>query len=115
MIRREIIQRAICVPLAVAVTSCATVADLALRSRYLIWTDQILRQLIPFFPFPQQYAGVGQLSLSNLVFLMAPDLDKVRIGLRANVSASSVLGEMTGIPALGRVAGKSTSGTCQVA
>ena len=61
----------------------------------------------------QQCAGVGQLSLSNLVFLMIPDLDKVRIGLMTNVSASSVLGEMTGIPALGRVAGESTSGTCQ--
>lgn len=115
MTRRKILQRAFVLPPAVAVTSCATVADLALRSQYLIRTDQILSQLLPFFPFRQQYQGIGQLSLSNPVFSMAPDLNKVRIGLTTSVSAASTLGEMTGIPELGRIAGKSSSGTCQVA
>lgn len=115
MTRRDLVKRALFVPPAVAVSSCATVADLALRSQYLIRTDQILGQLLPYFPFQQQYQGIGQLSLSNPVFSMAPELNKVRIGLTTSVSAASTLGEMTGIPELGRIAGRSSSGTCQVA
>ncbi|MFT6178209.1 MAG: hypothetical protein ACJAQT_003531 [Akkermansiaceae bacterium] len=115
MNRREILRKASILSPAIAFPACSTVADLALRQQYLIRTDQILAQLLPFFPFQQNYSGVGQLSLSDPVFTMAPDLNKVRVGLTSHIVAASGLGELTGIPALGRIAGQGTSGTCQLA
>lgn len=95
--------------------SCATVADLALRQQYLIRTDQIMSALAPFFPFRQAVSGVGELALSNPVFGMVPDRNKVRVGLTTGLAAAAGLGRVTGIPALDQIAGRATSGTCQLA
>ncbi len=90
-------------------------ADLALRSQYLIRTSQITGQLLPYFPFQRDIGGYGRLGLNNPVFSLLPDRNKVRIGLTTQVGAASGLGELTGIPALGQIAGRSTSGSCQLA
>ena len=115
MTRRDFFQRAAVAGPAAAFTSCATVADLALRSQYLIRTGQILSRLGPFFPFARSVGGVGSLALSNPVFAMAPEKNKVRIGLTTAATAGSGLGRLTGIPALDQLGGKSATGTCQVA
>lgn len=115
MTRREILHRAKLLSPVIILPSCSTVADLALRSQYLIRTDQILAQLLPFFPFQRQVSGVGQIALADPVFAMAPEINKVRVGLTTSMAAASGLAELTGIPALGRFAGRRTSGTCQLA
>ena len=115
MTRREIFTKGALLSPAVFLPSCATVADLALRGQYLIRAEQILAQLLPFFPFQRQLSGVGQVSLSNPVFSMAPDINKVRVGLTTGLAAAPALAELTGIPALRQIAGRQTSGTCQLA
>jgi hypothetical protein len=115
MTRREIFTKGALLTPAIFTPSCATVADMALRGQYLIRVEQILAQLLPFFPFQRQISGVGQVSLSNPVFTMAPDINKVRVGLTTGIVAASGLAELTGIPALGQIAGRGTSGTCQLA
>lgn len=98
---------------AIFAPSCGTTIGRALQGQYLIRTDQILAQLLPFFPFQRQMPGVGQVSLSNPIFSMAPDINKVRVGLTTGIAAASGLAELTGIPALGQIAGRGTAGTCQ--
>ncbi|YCM43512.1 hypothetical protein V2O64_19575 [Verrucomicrobiaceae bacterium 227] len=115
MTRREIFTKGALLTPAIFAPSCGTVADMALRGQYLIRAEQILAQLLPFFPFQRQMSGVGQVSLSNPVFTMAPDINKVRVGLTTGVSAASGLAQMTGIPALAQIAGRGTTGTCQLA
>ena len=115
MTRREILRKGALLSPAVLAPSCATVADMALRGQYLIRADQIMAQLLPFFPFQRQISGVGQVSLSNPVFSMAPDINKVRLALTTGVAAAPGLAELTGIPALAQIAGRGTSGTCQLA
>jgi|GEM_PF-1669204 len=115
MTRREIFRKWALLSPVILAPSCATVADIALRGQYLIRIDQIMGQLLPFFPFHRQISGVGQVSLSNPIFSMAPDINKVRVSLTTGVTAASGLAELTGIPALGQIAGRGTSGTCQLA
>ena len=115
MTRRKLLKQASLLSPAILAPSCTSIADLALRQQYLIGTQQILSQLLPFFPFQQQLPNVGTLSLANPVFEMAPDIHKVRIGLTTTAAAASGLAALTGIPALGSIAGRSTSGTCQLA
>ena len=115
MNRRSLLKKAtLCSP-ALLLPACSTIADLALRQQYLIGTSQILSKLLPFFPLKQELQSIGQLSLANPVFTMAPDINKVRIGLTTTAAVSSQLGALTGIPALGNLGGRSTSGTTQVA
>ncbi len=46
---------------------------------------------------------------------MVPEQNKVRIGLTTGMLAGERLGQLSGIPALGQIAGMSTGGTCQLA
>ncbi|MFT6862565.1 MAG: hypothetical protein ACJAVK_001124 [Akkermansiaceae bacterium] len=115
MTRRDFFQKASIVSPVLIPASCATVADLALRSQYVIRTDQIMSALAPFFPFRQAVSGVGELALSNPVFGMVPDRNKVRIGLTTGLAVSAGLGRITGIPALDQLAGQTAAGTCQIA
>jgi hypothetical protein len=115
MTRRNLLRKGSLVLPTIMAASCATVADLALRSQYLIRPEQILSQLLPYFPFSRQAAGIGQVNLANPVFSMAPDINKVRVGLTTGLAAAQGLGERTGIPALEQIAGRATSGTCQLA
>jgi hypothetical protein len=115
MNRRDLLRRAaLCSP-GFFLPGCATVADLALRNQFFIPTNYIAAKLNPYFPFQRGYQDVGQLSLSNPVFSMVPDQNKVRVGLTTGMLAGSRLGELSGIPALGQFAGMSTGGTCQLA
>ena len=115
MNRRALLKKAtLCSP-ALLLPSCTSFADLALRQQFLIGTQQIRGNLLPFFPLQQQLQGVGQLSLSNPMIAMAPDINKVRIGLTTTAAAASGLGSLTGIPVLESISGHSTSGACQVA
>jgi hypothetical protein len=115
MTRREIFTKGALLTPAIFAPSCGTTIGRALQGQYLIRTDQILAQLLPFFPFQRQMPGVGQVSLSNPIFSMAPDINKVRVGLTTGIAAASGLAELTGIPALGQIAGRGTAGTCQLA
>lgn len=115
MNRRDFFLKASIAPPALILTSCGTLADLALRSQYLIRTDQIMNSLAPFFPFRRSVNGVGELALANPVFAMVPDRNKVRIGLSTGLTAASGLGKLTGIPALDQLGGQAAAGTCQLA
>jgi len=115
MDRRSLLKKATLSSPALLLASCGPIADLALRQQYLIGTQQILGQLLPFFPFQRQYQGLGQISLAKPTFTMAPDINKVRIGLTTSAATATGLGRLTGIPALENFSGRSTSGTCQLA
>ena len=115
MNRRDLIRKAaLCSP-ALLLPSCSTVADLALRNQFFIPTSHILAKMSPLFPFRRSYQSAGQMSLSNPVFSMVPDQNKVRLGLTAAMTAGSQIGQLSGIPALGSLAGLATRGTCQLA
>lgn len=94
---------------------CGTVADLVLRNQFFIPTSHILAKLGPLFPFSRSYQSAGQMSLSNPVFSMVPEQNKVRLGLTAAMTAGSQIGQLSGISVLGNLAGLTTGGTCQLA
>jgi len=121
MKRRDLLKK---LPLAAAapalplINSCATNGlslGPGLTPQYLINTQMILSKLLPFFPFKQNVSGLANLSLIQPTFAMAPDINKVRIGLGLTAAASQGLGALTGIPALDALSGRSTNGRAQVA
>ncbi len=115
MNRREILRKAALFSPALALPACQTVSDIALLSQFFIPTTHIAAKLKPHFPFRRGYQDVGQLMLSNPVFSMVPDQNKVRIGLTTGMMVGSRLGQLSGIPALEQMAGMSSGGTCQLA
>ena len=118
MNRREILRKAALLSPVVVLPSCSTIADLALRSQFFIPTAELLSRFNPFFPFQQSYQNVAQLNLSNPVFSMVPDQNKVRIGMTTGVTTGSGLGSLAGLAGLGNLgslAGLNTGGTCQIA
>jgi len=121
MNRREILRKAALLSPTVVLPACSTVADLALRSQFFIPTAELLSRFNPLFPFQQSYQGLAKLSLSNPVFSMVPDQNKVRIGMTTGVTTGSGLGSLGGLGGLaglgnlGGLAGLNTGGTCQIA
>ena len=122
MKRREILRKAALFSPAVVMPSCSTVANLALKSQLFIPTSELLARFSPFFPFQQSYQGLANLSLSNPVFSMLPEQNKVRLGMTTGLSTGSGLGSSTGglaglagLSGLGKLAGLNTGGTCQIA
>lgn len=115
MNRRGLLRKATLFSPALLLPGCSTVADLALRNQFFIPTSHILAKLGPVFPYSRTYQSAGQMSLSNPVFSMVPEQNKVRLGLTAAMAAGSQIGQFSGIPALGSLAGLSTTGTCQLA
>lgn len=71
--------------------------------------------LIPFFPFRKSVNDVGEIALSNPVFGMVPEKNKVRVGLTTGLATSAGLGKLTGIPVLDQLAGQTATGRCQLA
>ncbi len=118
MNRRTLLKQ---VPLAAApllLPSCSSLSNLgrlALHSNYLVGTNSLLSRLLPFFPFNQQYQGVGQVSLSEPSLSMVPEQNKVRLGLKANAGLTDQLAGNTGLAFLNNFAGRTTSGFCQLA
>jgi len=119
MKRREILRKAALFSPAVVLPACSTVANLALKSQLFIPTSEILSRFSPFFPFQQSYQGLANLSLSNPVFSMLPEENKVRLGMTTGLSTGAGLGSSTGglagLAGLGKLAGLNTGGTCQLA
>ncbi|MGJ8725581.1 MAG: hypothetical protein ACSHYB_13565 [Roseibacillus sp.] len=101
-----------------ALPSCSglnNLANLALQSNYLVNSSSLLSRLLPHFPFNRQYSGIGQVSLSQPSLAMVPEQNKVRLGLTANAGLANQLSQQTGLSILNDIAGRSTSGTCQLA
>ena len=96
-------------------TSLTNIGRLALQSNYLVDTNSLLSRLIPFFPFNRQYSGVGQVNLTQPTLAMVPEKNKVRLGLTATAGLADQLGQNTGLSFLNNLAGRTTSGTCQLA
>lgn len=115
MNRREVLRKAALFSPAIMLPGCGTVADLVLRNQFFIPTSHILAKLGPLFPFSRSYQSAGQMSLSNPVFSMVPEQNKVRLGLTAAMTAGSQIGQLSGISVLGNLAGLTTGGTCQLA
>ncbi len=115
MKRREIFRKAALFSPTLVLPACQTVSNLALQSPFFIPTTHIAAKLGPFFPFRRGYQDVGHLMLSNPIFAMVPEQNKVRIGLTTGMEAGSRLGQISGIPALGQIAGFSAGGSCQLA
>ena len=101
-----------------ALPSCSglnNLGRLALQSNYLVNTNSLLTRLLPHFPFNREYSGIGQVSLSQPSLSMVPEQNKVRLGLTANAGLTNQLSQQTGLGFLNDLAGRSTSGTCQLA
>ena len=75
----------------------------------------MLSKMLPYFPFNKQYSGIGQVSLSDPVFSMVPEQNKIRLGLKANAGLANGLANQTGLNFLRNLDGRNTSGTCQLA
>jgi len=87
----------------------------SLLPQYIINTGMITEQLLPHFPFQKSFAGIGQINAINPRISMAPEINKVRVGLGIQTALSQGLGAMTGLPLLNSLAGTTQSGTCQFA
>ncbi len=102
----------------VLMSSCAGLSNLgrlALQSNYLVGPSSLVSQMLPHFPFSKEYGGIGQISLSQPVFSMVPEKNKIRLGLTTSAGLADHLGERTGIDFLKNLGGRVTSGTCQLA
>ena len=117
MNRRHLIKHLPLLALAPALKSCAGsgMGLGKLLPHYLVTTDMMLRQMLPHFPFRQDFQGIGSLSASNPQFSLVPEQNKVRIGLNLQTALSSGLSSLTGIPSLRALAGQQYSGSSQVA
>lgn len=118
MNRRQNLRQLSTLTLPVLFSSCAQVSNLgrlALASQYLVDSNSMLSKMLPYFPFNKQYSGIGQVSLSDPVFSMVPDQNKIRLGLKANAGLANGLASQTGLAFLRNLDGQNTSGTCQLA
>ena len=118
MNRQQFLRKLPLVAAPLTFSSCANLSNLgrlALQSNYLVGTSSLLSRLLPFFPFNQQYSGLGQVSLTQPTLEMIPESNKVRLGLTATAGLAEQLGQKTGLGFLNNIAGQATSGTCQLA
>lgn len=115
MKRREIFSRLALLSAGSFLPACQTLPELALASPFFIPLSHIAANLRPHFPFRMNYQGVGQLQLSHPSFAMVPEQNKVRIGLTTGMVVSPGVGQLSGIPGLGQIAGRGAGGRCQLA
>lgn len=118
MNRRQSLRQLSLLATPLAFSSCSQVANLgrlALQSNYLVDTKSMLARMIPYFPFNQEYSGIGQINLSNPQLSMVPDQNKIRLGLAANAGLANSLTQQSGLDFLRNLGGQSTSGNCQLA
>ena len=119
MNRRQLLQR---IPLLASyplLNSCAGGGGLgalaSLIPNYLISSNMITQKLLPHFPFQKDFAGIGTINAINPKISMAPDINKVRIGLGVQAGLAQGLGKITGIPLLNQIAGSTHNGQCTLA
>ena len=82
--------------------------------RYVINSHRIASELLPYFPYQQNIQNVASLSLRNPTISMAPNLNKVRLGLSVQAATNQNLAQLTGITQLSALAGRKTTGICQL-
>lgn len=83
--------------------------------QYLINTEMILREVLPHFPYQQDFSGLGTMKALNPQFGLIPEKNKVRVGLDLQASLAAGLGALTGIAALDQFSGGYQQGSCQLA
>lgn len=117
MKRRDVIKSLSLLGAVPIVKSCAPGVSLGsgLLPQYLISNQMILSELLPHFPYQQSFSGLGSLKAVSPTLSMAPDINKVRMGLGLEASIASQIGAITGIPQLGALAGRTQRGDCQLA
>ena len=101
-------------PSCTGLNGLSSLANLA-QGNYLVNTSSMLSKLLPYFPFNRDYSGIGQVSLTQPSLAMVPDQNKIRLGFTANAGLTNQLSQQTGLGFLNGLAGRSTSGTAQLA
>ena len=100
MKRRDLIKKLPLLGAAPFMYSCGSGVSMGptLAPQYLISTSMILQEMLPHFPFNHSLPAIGNFSLSSPVLSMAPEINKVRVGLNFQTVLSNGISSLLGMP-----------------
>lgn len=100
----------------IALSACAGGPLGSLLPQYLISSNMITKELLPYFPFNQSFTGLGSISLTAPKIGFASDINKVRLNMGLGLGLSDNLSKITGLNIPGLTTGASQhQGSCQIA